>query len=337
MPTNKHAAIRYNALDRCFSNFGRKYYIEDLVEACNKALYDFSGIEDGVRRRQVLSDINFMMSDEGWSVPLLRIRDGRRVYFRYADKNYSISTIPVRQNELESLKDAISTFSRFKGLPQFGWVDELAARVDQLFDISYDNSPQIGFEENPYLKGLNFFADILSAVKHQKVLRILYLPYKKTEPALMKIHPYYLKQYNSRWFLFGYNQDFGTISNLAIDRIEKVSAAPDEFIPNTDTDFEEYFDDVVGVTVDPTGTVSKVVFRATESLAPYIKSKPVHGSQRLLSENEDGSTTFQLSVQINYELVSQLFAFMDGITVESPKELRKSISDKLKKAIENYS
>lgn len=38
MPANKHAIIRYQALDKCFSNRYRKYYIDDLIKVCNKAL-----------------------------------------------------------------------------------------------------------------------------------------------------------------------------------------------------------------------------------------------------------------------------------------------------------
>lgn len=38
MPTNKHAIIRYQALDKCFSNRYRKYYIDDLIKVCNNAL-----------------------------------------------------------------------------------------------------------------------------------------------------------------------------------------------------------------------------------------------------------------------------------------------------------
>ena len=42
MATNKHAMIRYQALDKCFRNPGRKYFMDDLVQACNDALYDLS-------------------------------------------------------------------------------------------------------------------------------------------------------------------------------------------------------------------------------------------------------------------------------------------------------
>ena len=65
MATNKHATIRYHTLDKCFSNFNRPYFIENLIEACNQALFDFGGIEDGIKRRQIYDDITFMESEQG--------------------------------------------------------------------------------------------------------------------------------------------------------------------------------------------------------------------------------------------------------------------------------
>jgi len=38
MATNKHAQIRYHALDRCFNNFGRNFFITDLINACNETI-----------------------------------------------------------------------------------------------------------------------------------------------------------------------------------------------------------------------------------------------------------------------------------------------------------
>ena len=62
MSTNKHAQIRYNALDNCFSNYGRKYYIKDLVQACNEAIYNFSGKDEGVRKRQIYDPLRIKMA-----------------------------------------------------------------------------------------------------------------------------------------------------------------------------------------------------------------------------------------------------------------------------------
>lgn len=70
MATNKHAIIRYQTLDKCFRNPGRRYYIEDLVEACNNSIYEFTGNDLGIKRRQILEDIKFMESTQGWNITL---------------------------------------------------------------------------------------------------------------------------------------------------------------------------------------------------------------------------------------------------------------------------
>lgn len=59
------------------------FFWENLLEECNKALYNFDPACDGIQRRQLFNDIRFMESEEGWSIPLKRIRFGRRVYYRY--------------------------------------------------------------------------------------------------------------------------------------------------------------------------------------------------------------------------------------------------------------
>lgn len=48
--------LRYQVLDRCFSDFKRKYEIDDLVDKVNEVLYDLNGTE--VKLRQIWDDIN---------------------------------------------------------------------------------------------------------------------------------------------------------------------------------------------------------------------------------------------------------------------------------------
>ena len=83
MPTNKNAAIRYQTLDKCFRDRRHRYYMEDLIDKCEEAIYYYNGV-GGVSRRQIFEDIKFMESETGWSVPLERKQDGRRVYYRYS-------------------------------------------------------------------------------------------------------------------------------------------------------------------------------------------------------------------------------------------------------------
>ncbi len=135
MATNKHATIRYHALDRCFNNYGRKYSIEELIVACNEAMYEFARMEDRVKRRQVFDDITFMESEQGSSIPLERMRDGKRVYYRYSDKSFSIKSQGINQAEAEQLKETLTILTRFKGMPQFEWIEEMQIRLEDTFKL----------------------------------------------------------------------------------------------------------------------------------------------------------------------------------------------------------
>lgn len=331
MATNKHATIRYNALDRCFSNHGRKYFIDDLIEACNDAIYEFSGIENGVKRRQVFDDIKFMESEQGWSIPLDRIKDGKRVFYRYEDRSFSIGNKGINPSEAEQLKETLSILSRFKGLPQFEWVEEIQIRLQDTFKLKGNTVSAVSFEQNPYLKGLNHFTELFEAIQQQYSLSIEYKGYKQKSSSTFVFHPWHLKQYNNRWFLFGFHNEFKSLSNLAIDRIVNIAHAQEKYIENRDIDFEEYFEDVVGVSILPNEVAEKVALSISNEVWPYIESKPLHGSQRVKSKDSN-AVVIELEVQLNHELIALLFSYLDAIEVIEPVKLRerfKTVSESI--------
>ncbi len=322
MATNKHATIRYHSLDKCFSNFGRKFFIEDLIDACNVELYEFEGIEDGVKRRQVFDDINFMESEQGWSIPLERLKEGKRVYYRYSDRSFSIKNLGVNQYEADQINESLAIISRFKGMPHFEWIEEIKIRLEDTFKLKGTvNKSIVGFEHNPYLKGLDHFTGLFSSINKKVVINVSYKPFNKEHAIQILIHPWYLKQYNNRWFLFGYNEEYNSISNFALDRIIDFEETINKYIENQDVNFEEYFDDVIGVTVKSSEFVERILIKISNVVWPYIESKPLHGSQKIKGISEK-DVTIELSVEINYELISLLFSYLDSIEVIEPEVLK---------------
>jgi predicted DNA-binding transcriptional regulator YafY len=321
MATNKHATIRYHALDRCFSNHGRKFFIEDLVSACNEAIYEFAGIEDGVKRRQVFDDITFMESEQGWSVLLERLKDGKRVFYRYVDKSFSIKNKGINQEEAEQLKETLAILSRFKGLPQFEWIEEIQIRLEDTFKLKGNIQAAVGFEQNPFLKGLDNFTGIFNAIQNGVALNIKYQGYRQVKPVKVVFHPWYLKQYNNRWFLFGLTDEFKSITNFALDRIIGFEESKLKYRKNDAINFDEYFDDVIGVTIKSDSPPEKIFIKISIEVWPYIESKPLHGSQKIKSKTET-DVIIERSVQVNHELMALLFSYMDAIEVIEPESLR---------------
>lgn len=335
MSTNKHATIRYQTLNKCFRNPGKNYFIEDLIEACNEAIYEFSGINDGVKRRQVLDDIKFMESEQGWSIPLIRNRVGHRVFYRYDDIKFSINNQPLNETEEKQFKEALVTLSRFKGLPQFEWMEEIITRLDASINVSKNKNPIIEFEKNEFLIGLEYISIFYNAILYNKVLKVQYKSFKQLKSQSIIFHPYYIKQYKNRWFVFGLNHEFNEITNLALDRIVNIKETKLYYKANTFIDFTEYFEDVIGVTLPKNATFEKIELKVDVDLFPYIKTKPIHGSQKI-KEKKESYVVIELELIPNYELESLILSFGEAMTVLSPQVLRERLKNRIQKNLNNY-
>lgn len=332
MSTNKQAIIRYQTLDKCFRNFGRKYAIEDLLMECNKAIYEFTGKEEGIKKRQLYDDIRFMESEQGWSIELKKVKEGRKVYYRYEDFNFSISNKPLNETEAIQLKEALMTLSRFKGMPQYDWIDELGTRLDAEFKLNDNSEKVMSFEENEYLEGKTFISDLYNAITYKKVVAIEYKNFKSENSNLYELSPYHLKQYNKRWFLFGKSPNFEILTNLALDRIISVKEIDKKF-EETDIDFEEYFEDIVGVSI-PDTKIEIIKIKITENLVPYIKTKPIHPSQAYKFENN--MHRIVIKVIPNYELESLILSYGENLQVLEPLSFVEKIKIRIEKMKNNY-
>lgn len=111
--------------------------------------------------------------------------------------------------------------NRFKGMPHFEWIQEIVSNLEDKFGLMGQTKSVIGFEENPYYVGAHHLSDIFNSIVNRQVLRIDYMAFDG-RVRNWTIHPYYLKEYNNRWFLFGLNEDKQTITNIPLDRITDI-------------------------------------------------------------------------------------------------------------------
>jgi predicted DNA-binding transcriptional regulator YafY len=334
MSINKNALIRYQALDRCFRNPGRMYFWEDLLEACNDALREFDSDKAGIKRRQLFDDIKFMESDQGWSIPLMRLRFEKKIYYRYEDLKFSINNQPINDSEAEQIKAALQIMSRFSGMPQFEWVNEMIPMLESKFGLVERPKSVISFESNLDLKGLEFLMPLFHAIVNERVLSIEYKDFKTTEPYQLTFHPYHLRQFNNRWFSFGLNADRNIPTwNIALDRIVSVKET-DQRYRATELDWEDYFYDLVGVTRPENKEPEVVRLWFTPESAPYVLTKPLHPTQRFKTKAE--GLEVEIRVVPNYELERLILSFGEAVTVVAPAHLKERIRDRLGIAVQAY-
>lgn len=332
MAVNKNALIRYKTIDKCLQNQFRKWTLNDLIEACSDALYEYEGKDVDVSKRTTQLDIQMMRSDKlGYNAPIV-VYD--RKYYKYEDEDYSIVNIPVTDKDVKVMNEAIQLLRQFKDFSLFKEMNGVLQRLEDSVNSSQkDKRAIIHLDKNEQLKGLEYIDVIYSAIQNKTVTEITYQSFKARKPSVMVVHPQLLKEFNNRWFLLAtHKQKFIT---LALDRISGIKANQDESYSDMQVDGDDYYKNVVGVTVS-NSRAQRVEFWVDRSNAPYVITKPFHNSQRIIKHTETG-VVFNILVQINFELERLILGFGDSIEVLKPKNLRERMYKKLKNAVSHYS
>ena len=331
---NKNALLRYRTIDRCLKNRYRKWTLNDLIEACSDALYEYEGKDSGVSKRTVQADIEIMRSDKlGYNAPIVVVE---RKYYIYEDADYSITNIPLTDQDLNRLTEVVEILKQFKGFSHF---QELSGMVQKLEDKVHSSKTKqeriIDFEKNEGLQGLEYLDSIYQAIQKKQTLAVTYQSFKAQQSNLLIFFPYLLKEYRNRWFLLGIKQGAPRMMTLALDRIQSIELSKVSFQENNHYDLSTYYKDVIGVSVSETVGPQEIRLFIFNSNAPYVLTKPMHPSQELIEQQEHG-ILISIKVQLNFELEREILGFGESMIVIHPKKLKDRIAKKLGSALHHY-
>lgn len=334
MSQNKNALIRYKTIDKCLQNRYRQWTLDDLMNACSEALFDFEGRENSISKRTVQLDIQLMRSEKlGYNAPIV-VYDKK--FYKYDDEDYSITDIPLTETDINVLTETVSMLKQFKDFSLFSDVSDILQRLeDKIYAEKSNTQPVIHLDKNESLKGLHFLDPLYQAIVKKIVLKITYKSFTSRDESTFAFHAYILKEFNNRWFLVGKRRKTAPVSNLALDRITAVDFDFQAEYLEENFDAEKYYKNVVGVTVNNVQP-RKVELLVDRTNAPYVLTKPLHNSQRLIKTNEDGSILIHLFLIENYELHRLLLGFGCGLEVIAPERLRNVIAENLRKSIVRY-
>ena len=264
-----------------------------------------------------------------YGAPIECRRRGRFSLYRYTDPGFSIKEQVNQEMNIHiiSIQQALDHLSLMDG-------DSVNNAIIRLYllglknDLLNDHRPFMAFDNNIYSTGINFIDAIGEAIINKTPLKIEYKPFYKdcVQPT---IHPYFLKQFNNRWYLLAWNEKAKKIYNYALDRIVAIEQANDTKYLPTNVDFTEFFDDIVGVTNYDDKQVETIRLRINKSRRDYIETKPLHPSQIIEKgcQTNDESIFINISVKVNTELKMLLLSYGDSIEVIEPISLRETMKE----------
>ena len=329
MAISKNYTIRERVLDRYLSS-GKWYTRQQLEDFCNKALVEQG--EQPVTSRTTLHNDLTTISNK-YKVAIATKRQGKQIFYKYNKMGFSIYNSELSEQDYSHLMEALEVLRRFKGMPQFDWVNELYVRFNYSFRGKDSQRAYVGFQDSTRNTGMEYFTPLFDAIRNRVTLNVTYHSFKRPEPKSFVISPYYLKEYNKRWFLLGKTPGYMRISTFALDRIVKIENAGIAY-EETDIDFEQRFKDVIGMTVSEDAKRQIDIFFSKDQLN-YVLTKPLHPSQQLVSRNDEGAV-LRYELIPNYEMEQAILSFGDKAVVLSPADIREQIKARIVNSAKNY-
>lgn len=196
---------------------------------------------------------------------------------------------------------------------------------------------RILFENIP--SGRDWLTTITDAMRMGMVLNVTYKRFGKPE-SNFDIEPYYLKVVKQRWYVIArnlpYSEKSGTdvFRTYALDRIEDIQETKKRFTFNENFDINKYFEGCCGVLTSDE-PLQRVVVIAYRGFADYLRTLPLHPSQKEIESNEE-STTFEYHLKPTFDFYQLILAQGDQLEVLEPKSVRETMLNFGKSLLEYY-
>ena len=330
MANSKNALLRLRIIDRCLRKAGGSSTAE-IMEEVNRELA-LRGEPAVTASNTIRADVTFISNN--WHISIQEHTNGRRHAYSYATPDFSIASAPLSAPEREQLDKTLMMLSRFSGVPGFGWVEETKVRIGSVFPEKEGQERVVAFENDATEEAMCHFETLFEAIIARRSLHITYHAFRSDAIVEADVFPYYLKQYNRRWFLLAGTPGYDSIGNYAVDRITEVREAEVPYrMPKVD--FAHYFDSIVGVSFPDGATPETVRLWVSDRQYRYIETKPLHPSQRLTEEAEGGKV-IELQVIPNYELLQRILMHGSDMKVLAPESLRLLMKEKITAMMKNY-
>ena len=160
----------------------------------------------------------------------------------------------------------------------------------------------------------------IEAMKHGRMVRIVYRKYQSNETKQHIGEPYCVKLYRRRWYLLMRNPDTKAFVVWAFDRIIELDFYKRKFKMEKDFDAAAYFGECFGTVRNDEIPLQKIVLRTFGKERFYMRDLPLHSSQTLVSESAD-YTDYAITIRPTDDFIAHLLSRAEWIQVRSPKSL----------------
>jgi predicted DNA-binding transcriptional regulator YafY len=340
MPVDKNTIFRYKILDSLFRT--GDFNTGQILEIVNKKLSSKQKLS--VSKRTIQNDLKEMneLAKDIIEIDYNIIETkyfGSIPHYGYEDKNDSLFKLSISNEQIKNINKAYETLIAQNSKSKVALnLKRTLLNIQQTYDLNeYNSFSKVIFDEEPEYAGKEHLSILLNKIIEQTAITFEYKEFE-AQPKTIQLHPYFLRQFNNRWYIFGAITDL-EIKRFALDRVSAIKNSKAEFIvsKNDILFYENRFRDLIGVSESTNENANKelIMFKVEVVRANYIDTKKIHHSQKKISETKTHKT-FSIEVIPNKELDALFLQFGMDIEIISPKHIREKMKTILEKAVKNY-
>ncbi len=189
--------------------------------------------------------------------------------------------------------------------------------------------------ENRKPKGTENIHGILHAIKNRQEIEFLYQSFWKDTSENRRIRPLALKEFKNRWYIVSEDTKDSKIKTFGLDRLSNLCIIRKKFSYPKDFNIKEHYKHSFGIITPDDQKSEEVILSFHPHKGKYIKSLPLHESQKVLADNEN-EFRVQINVYVTLDFIMEILSHGDQVTVVRPASLVNTIKDTLIRNLKNY-
>jgi len=195
-------------------------------------------------------------------------------------------------------------------------------------------SNHIHFEKRKPM-GTENLHGLLHAIKNKFQIRFTYQKYWEDELTNRTVEPYALKEFRSRWYVLANDLKDNKIKSFSLDRLTDLEITKMCFQFPKDFSVNEHFKYCFGI-VSPNGQKPQEVILSFSPIeGKYIKSLPLHESQKVIVDN-DNELRISLFIVITQDFIMEILSHGALVKVIKPNSLIYKLKETYENAISQY-
>jgi len=297
----------------------KKIYIKRqllILEKLQDGFFDFKEIQDYIRRRFEDDDIDYEILKRTFERDVVEIRDIYGIDIKYdrKEKYYYVKD-----------EDSVNKMIRLLESYQMFTILSLSNQVTKFM-----------FLEKRKPLGIEIMRDLLRAIRKRVEISCIYEKFWEASNAKDRrsLLPLALKEARNRWYLIAQDTKDDEIKSFGLDRITNLEISKTTFTYPEDLHVEKDFEHAFGI-INSEEAPEKIKLWFNREQGNYIKSLPLHHSQKLLTETPT-EMTFELFICPTHDFMMELLSMGANVKVLEPESLKQKIKKKLLDAVGLY-